>query len=156
MQKIFILTFFLSSAVSSFGQNETVLDSAEIMPMFPGCEEMLDLKERQECSTKNMLMFIYRNLKYPTKARENGVEGMVVAQFIIEKDGSISEIAIVKDLGGNLGNAVIDVMDLMKEQKVWSPGIQDGTAVRVKYTLPVKFKLESNKKRKKKKKKNKN
>ncbi len=154
MQSLSLITFFLLFSLCCFGQNEAVLDSAEIMPMFPGCEEMLDLKERQECSTKNMLMFIYRNLKYPSQARENGIEGIVVAQFIIDKDGRISEINIVRDPGGNLGNAVIDVMNLMKDEKVWSPGIQDGVSVRVKYTLPVKFKLESNKKRKKKKKKN--
>lgn len=152
MKKSTIISFLLLFSVSCLAQNDSVLITAEIMPMFPGCEEILDLKERQDCANMKMLMFIYNNVKYPSMARENGIEGTVITQFIIEKDGKISEISIIRDPGGNLGTAVVDVMNLMQEQSTWSPGIQEGIPVRVKFTLPVKFKIDRKSKRKKKKK----
>jgi|GEM_PF-495286 len=86
-----------------------------------------------------MMKFIKRNLKYPQTAIENGIEGTVTLQFIIEKDGSVSDVQVVKDPGGGLGKEAARVVRMMPK---WKPGRQRGGAVRVKMSAPVKFKLD--------------
>lgn len=83
--------------------------------------------------------FIGTNLKFPKQARKDNVEGQVVAEFTIEKDGSISDINIKTSLTPECDQAVIDVLNKMKK---WNPGKKDGKEVRALYTLPVTFKLD--------------
>lgn len=85
-----------------------------------------------------MLKFIYDNIKYPAIARENGVEGMVVVSFVVEKDGSISDAKIARDIGAGCGQEAVRVVNMMPK---WNPGKQRGRPVRVQFNLPVKFKL---------------
>lgn len=108
-------------------------------PMFPGCEGIEDRQERQLCSDEKLLQFIYGNISYPEIARENGVEGMVVIQFVVERDGSISQVATVRDIGAGCGDEAVRVVKMMP---AWNPGRQRERPVRVMFTLPVKFKLE--------------
>jgi len=129
----------------------------EEMPRFPGCEDVEDMEERRKCAQKKMLMFIYSNIKYPPLARENSVEGTVVVQYIIQKDGTIRDAKILQDIGAECGTEALRVVNMMNEMpERWIPGVQRGKAVAVQYNLPIKFKLESRKKKKKKRKKNKN
>ncbi len=131
--------------------DEAVFKVVDEMPRFPGCEDMegTDL-EKNRCAQELMLRFIYTHLKYPPEARENGVEGMVVLQYIINTDGLIENIEIIRDPGGGLGEAGVDVIELMNAQQLrWTPGKQNGIAKQVQYTLPIKFKLESGKERRK-------
>jgi protein TonB len=107
-------------------------------PTFPGCEEVTAKTERQQCAEKKMLEFIYANINYPSIARENGIQGMVVVKFVVERDGSISNIEIGRDIGGGCGNEAVRVVSIMPK---WNPGKQRGTPVRVMFTLPVKFQL---------------
>ncbi|MCC6726269.1 MAG: energy transducer TonB [Saprospiraceae bacterium] len=86
-----------------------------------------------------MLKFIYENIKYPNIARENGVEGTVYVRFVVEKDGSVSNVEVVRDIGGGCGE---EAMRVVKKFPKWNPGKQRGRAVRVFFNLPVKFKLE--------------
>lgn len=86
-----------------------------------------------------MLQFIYSNIKYPSIARENGVEGMVVVKFVVEKDGSITLPEVIRDIGAGCGQEALRVVSMMPK---WEPGKQRGRAVRVQFNLPVKFKLE--------------
>lgn len=131
----------------------------EEMPRFTGCEDMRGTaKDKEMCAQHDMLMFLYKNLKYPREARENGVEGMVVAQFVVDTTGQLLDMNIVREIGGDCGTAVLEVLEAMNttfNNKPFTPGRQSGKKVKVLYTLPVKFKLESNtlfKKKKKKKK----
>ena len=111
--------------------------------MFPGCESVGDKNERKQCAQKKMLEFIYSNIKYPPIARENGVEGTTVIRFVVEKDGSIGEPQIVRDIGAQCGEEALRVVKLMNNMpKKWNPGKQRGKPVRVYFNLPVKFKLE--------------
>jgi len=113
----------------------------EEMPRFPGCED-LPQAERKACADKKMLQFIYQHINYPAIARENDVEGMVVVRFVVEKDGSISNTEIVRDIGAQCGREAQRVVELMNEQGIrWRPGMQRGRAVRVQFNLPVKFEL---------------
>ncbi len=113
---------------------------ADQMPRFPGCEDLgQDKKAIEQCAQKEMLEFIYKHIKYPTIARETTIQGTVVGSFVVEKDGSISDIEILRDIGGGCGKEVIKVVEKMPK---WVPGKQKGRKVRVRYRIPVKFRLE--------------
>lgn len=115
----------------------------EEMPRFPGCEALPTPQERRQCSDKKMLDFLYRNITYPALARESCVQGTVVIQFVVEKDGSVTNAKVVRDIGARCGEAALDVINLMNEQGLkWIPGRQRGRAVRVQFNLPVKFRIE--------------
>ncbi len=95
-------------------------------PTFPGGE-------------RELLKYLAENIKYPTMAREAGIQGTVAVQFVIEKDGSVSKMMVLKDPGGGCGKEAIRVVQSMPK---WSPGEANGHAVKVRFTLPVRFKLE--------------
>ena len=97
------------------------------------------------CLSLNTLLleFIYKNIKYPAIARENGVEGTAVVQFVVETDGSITDAKVVRDPGAQTGSEALRVVNLMKNKGIqWIPGKQRGRAVRVQFNLPVRFRLE--------------
>lgn len=122
---------------------EEIFKVVEEMPRFPGCENEPDTKAKKACADKKLLQYLYKNVKYPAIARENGVEGRVYVQFVVEKDGSVSEAKILRDIGAGCGEAALKVVqDMNNLPQKWSPGKQRGTAVKVYYTLPVVFKLE--------------
>ena len=113
------------------------------MPRFPGCEDEADKAAKKACADKKMLEYIYKNIKYPAIARENGVEGMVVVQFVVEKDGTVTDAKVVRDIGAQCGQEALRVVNLMNNEGIrWTPGKQRGRPVRVQFNLPVRFKLE--------------
>ena len=109
-----------------------------------GCEDAGGTdKEKEACAKEKMLQYIYKNLKYPAIARENGVEGMAVLQFVVKEDGSVSDINIVRDPGAGCGDAAHKVVTGMNNlPQKWTPGKQRGRPVKVLYTLPVRFRLQ--------------
>lgn len=107
--------------------------------MFPGCEQISDREERKKCADETLLNFIQRQLNYPASARELGIEGLVAIRFVVEKDGSVTAIQVIRDPGGGLGAEAVRVVQSMPK---WNPGIQGGRPVRVQFTLPVRFKLQ--------------
>lgn len=134
--------------IISIGQSqeaEEIFKKVDEKPRFPGCEDTG--KEKSEllraCSTRKMLEYIYSNLKYPAEARQNGIQGQVVIQFIIEKDGSVKEPKLLKDIGAGCGEAALKVInDMNKLPERWRPGMKDGVAVPAYFTVPIRFKLE--------------
>lgn len=126
-----------SDLIYRIDNNGDTLVVVEQMPEFPGGQ-------------RKMLEFLYGNIVYPPIARENGIDGMVVVSFIVMEDGSLSDIEIKRDIGGGCGQEAVRVIRSMPK---WLPGMQKGEAVRVRYNLPVRFKLQNPKKEKKKKKK---
>lgn len=120
---------------------EAPLIIAEIMPRFPGCEDRAMSKdERKACSDQALLDFIYARLEYPAVALENGITGKVIVRFVVEKDGSITNMQVVRDIGGGCGQAVLEVVEMMPK---WIPGSQQGRKVRVLFNLPVRFQAKS-------------
>ena len=117
----------------------------EEMPRFPGCEDVSsDIKEKDKCAKEAMLNFIYSNLKYPEEAKKLGVEGITVVQFVVRKNGLLTDIELLRDIGASCGESTMGVvkeMNAMKER--WIPGKQNGQIVDVTYTLPVKYKLSA-------------
>ena len=98
----------------------------EQMPEFPGGDTSL-------------VQFIADNTKYPAEAKEKGIKGRVFVNFIVEPDGSVSDIKVLRGIGGGCDEEAVRVVEYMPKFK---PGIQNGEAVRVSYTVPVIFKLE--------------
>lgn len=85
-----------------------------------------------------MYKFLAQNIKYPQLARENNITGKVYVTFVVEKDGSVSNARVLRDIGGGCGAEAIRVVKSMPK---WTPGKQRGKAVRVQYNLPVNFNL---------------
>ncbi len=85
-----------------------------------------------------MAQFIQKNLKYPEIALENGIEGTVVVEFVVERDGSITNIKVLKEIGAGCGNEAMRIVKLMPK---WNPGKQRDMAVRVKMRAPIKFRI---------------
>lgn len=111
------------------------------MPRFKSseCESKGSKDEVKACAQQKMLEFIYKNIKYPPIARENGVEGTVVIRFVVDETGKVKEPEILRDIGAGCGAEAMRVVNMMPE---WRPGQQRGRKVPVYFNLPVKFKLE--------------
>lgn len=141
--RIFGLGFLMFLMLPAFSQEE-VYDVVEKMPRFPGCEEgEMTKEERNACSQQNLLAFVYDQVAYPQEALEQEISGTVVLSFVVNKDGTVANPAIVKDIGGGCGEEALRVIKLMAESGIkWIPGEKSGQPVNVKMTLPVRFKVE--------------
>ena len=106
--------------------------------MFPGCEKKKK-DDRKKCSESKLFKYLSKNLEYPTMASENGIQGRVIVGFVVGKDGSISDVKVLRGIGGGCDEAAKEVIENMPK---WNPGKQRGRPVKVQYTLPVIFKLE--------------
>ena len=141
-----ILVFFISYSMINaqpVGSDE-IFQIVEEMPRFPGCEEIEGTKnEKEACAREKLLAFVYENVTYPDSALIKGISGTVVLQFVVNKDGVISNDTILKDIGGGCGEAALNLVKMMNElPEKWIPGKQGGKAVNVYYTLPVKFRIQ--------------
>ena len=105
-------------------------DVVEQMPQFPG-------------GLEELMTFLSQNVRYPETAHKAGVQGRVIANFVVEKDGSITEAKIVKSVSPELDAEALRVINSMPK---WIPGRQNDEAVRVKYTIPVSFQLQGSEK----------
>ena len=83
--------------------------------------------------------YLGNNVKYPVVAQENGVQGRVVVSFVVERDGSITDVKVVRSVDPSLDKEAVRVVKSMPR---WIPGKQNGQAVRVKYNVPVAFRLQ--------------
>ena len=112
----------LVSGISTFENGSTFkYNKIEMQPEFPGGMDKFS-------------SFIKRTFKYPAGVKKNGVTGRLIVSFVVEKDGSLSEIKVLRDLGMGLGEEAVHM--LMKSPK-WNPGIQNGRPVRVSFALPI-------------------
>lgn len=106
---------------------EEVYSTADEMPEFPG-------------GMGELMTYLGSNIQYPSKAKENHWEGSAVCQFVIEKDGSISNAEIIQSSGFQLLD--IEAMRVILNMPNWTSGKQNGDSVRVKFALPITFKLQ--------------
>jgi protein TonB len=107
-------------------EESKVFDVVEQMPEFPGGQAAL-------------LKWITEHIKYPAVAEENGIQGRVIATFVVERDGSVTDVQVARGVDPSLDKEAIRVL---KQMPRWNPGKQNGAPVRVKYTVPVTFKLQ--------------
>ena len=103
-----------------------VFDVVEEMPSFPGGNGAL-------------MSYLSSNVKYPVVAQENGVQGRVIVSFVVERDGSISDVKVARSVDPSLDR---EAQRVVKSMPRWTPGKQNGQTVRVKYTVPVVFRLQ--------------
>ncbi len=96
-------------------------------------EQMPEYKGGQEA----MMQFLGKNIKYPNAAKEAEVEGIVVLQFVVQTDGTLKDIEVVKDLGYGTAEEAVRVLKMMDGQ--WKSGKQNGAPILVRYTLPVRY-----------------
>ncbi len=123
-------------------EEKEVYLNVENMPIFPGCDVEGNTKdEKMDCTNQEIVSFIIKNLKYPKEARQNKIEGNIITKFVINKDGSMGNIWVAKDIGNNCDEAAREVLIAMAKLDSWTPGMQRGKAVKVQYTLPFTFKL---------------
>ena len=107
-------------------EEQEIFQVVEEMPEYPG--------GMQEC-----MKFLSKNIKYPQISQENGTQGRVVVQFVVNKDGSIVDPVVVRGVDPYLDKEALRVIAMMPK---WKPGKQRGKPVRVKYTVPVMFRLQ--------------
>lgn len=126
-------------------EEEKIFKIVEDMPLFSGCEgQGLSKRELKECSERKLLEFIYQNIKYPQKAIEEKTEGKVIIRFIVERDLTISNVEILKDIGNGCGEEAKRVISLLKERdRPFTINKSRGKPIRVWFTLPIIFKLKS-------------
>ncbi len=119
--------------------------SPEELPRFPGCEHISNAEERNQCAQMKLAEFIGQNMKYPKEASDKGIEGMVVASFLIDETGAVKKVSIVKSLDPSCDAEVTRLINLMPR---WIPGKVNGKAVNVEFKLPLKFQLDEKEKTK--------
>lgn len=131
---LFMLFIFGSMTQLSYAQSEQDSTKSEYeffeiseQPKFPGGAE-------------EMMKFISNEVIYPKDAIDNGIEGTVTIQFVVDKDGSLTDIKVLRDPGGGLGDEGKRIVELMPK---WSPGYQKNEPVRVKMIIPLRFKLNN-------------
>lgn len=104
---------------------DTIYTVVEEMPQFLG-------------GVSKLMEFITKNLQYPESAQEQGIQGRVIAQYVVEKDGSVSNIRVIRGVSEELDAEAVRVLKLMPK---WTPGKQNGKPVRCRYTIPVQFRI---------------
>ncbi len=136
MKKILLTILLALTGAALSAQNvdavETGIDAdddvfvvVEEEPEFPG-------------GTDALYRYLATNIKYPKEAKENKIQGKVFVSFVIEKDGSVSNIKVLRDIGGGCGEEAVRVVQQMPK---WKPGRQRGKRVRTQYNLPLNFNL---------------
>ena len=107
--------------------NDSIYQIVEQMPKFPGGESAL-------------MEYVSKNVAYPEEAKEKEIQGRVFIGFVVEKDGSIGEVKVLRGIGGGCDEEAVRVIKGMPK---WKPGIQKGKPVRVSYQIPIYFKLDT-------------
>ncbi len=154
MMKPFIFVCGLLMAVNTlFAQNSsidttiyTIADQAPY-PLFRSCVPAAHpgwtTDSVRRCAERQLLALVAQNIRYPEAARQKNVEGVVVTQFVVEKDGKMSNFSILKDIGDGCGDEALRVLQALADVPMtWQPGLTGGKPVRVKTVLPLRFRLE--------------
>lgn len=124
-----LICFLFMMALPMNAQSESstkVYDDVDEMPSFSG-------------GNYGLMTFLAQNMVYPVTAQENGVQGRVIISFVVETDGSITDVKVARSVDPSLDR---EAMRVVKAMPKWTPGKKDGKPVRVKYTTPVVFRLQ--------------
>jgi TonB family protein len=106
-------------------ENDSIYQIVDEMPQYPGGEKV-------------MMEYVAKNVKYPQEAKDKEIQGRVFVSFVVEKDGSVSTVKVLRGIGGGCDEEAVRVVSSMPK---WKPGIKDGKPVRVSYMMPLNFKL---------------
>lgn len=129
---IIILGMVLSMpAAGQDNTEEKVYDLVDEMPEYPG-------------GIDNLKQFITENVSYPEEAKKEGIQGKVFVSFTVDKAGKVKDAKVAKGVHATLDAEALRVVELLPD---WQPGTKDGRVVSVRYTIPVQFKLDTEKKK---------
>ena len=120
-----VLLFSFTTSTAQTKKNDMLFSVVEVMPQYPGGQIA-------------MMKYIMENMKYPEQAMKKGIQGRVAVRFIVEKDGSISDVKPIHSVHTLLDKEAVRVVKSMPK---WSPGKQNGKPVRVQLIVPIMFKL---------------
>ena len=124
MMLVLLFSFMTSTAQTK--KSNMAYDVVEVMPQYPGGQIA-------------MMKYIMENMKYPKQAMKEGIQGRVTVSFIVEKDGRVSNVRLLHSVQSALDKEAIRVVKSMPK---WTPGKHNGKPVRVRFNLPVMFKLK--------------
>lgn len=127
MKALFIILFLL---LSSFAKSQTNGEVVADTTVYKVVEQMAEYPEGNAA----MMKFIFSNLKIPVISVEEGIQGKIIIRFIVEKDGSLSNIEVIQP---DIPEWKTELVEVMKSMPEWIPGKQNGRPVRVEYTLPM-------------------
>ena len=156
LHKTFVLGLLISATTTSFAHSKAAeTDVYKFTPIEINCHEDDSLATKQDApllpaevmpsfpgGRQTLMKYIACHVKYPAKAQKEGIHGRVVVQFIVERDGSISNPKIVRSIHPMLDEEAIRVV---KNMPNWNPGIINGKPVRVRYYIPINFNLNKDK-----------
>ena len=135
MKRLIFLSLMAAFSLATVQAQKTVVSQKEQKPeVFMVVENMPEYPGGNEA----MIAFFAKNMKYPADAQKNKVQGRVLVTFVVERDGTITDVQVAKPTFPSLDD---EAMRLVKKMPKWKPGTQRGVPVRVKFTLPVVFKL---------------
>ena len=122
-----VAVMLTAGSLNVSAQEEEPMTQPEIAPEFPG-------------GTVALLSLIQQNIKYPEEAKEQEIQGRVIVQFTIEKDGSVTDVKVVKSVHPLVDEQVVRAVSAMP---AWKPGMHEGKPVRVSYSVPFRFRLQA-------------
>lgn len=122
-------------------ESDEILNFAvvESVPVFPGCESAKSNDEKKACLQQQLIKYVSTNFKFPEMARQMGIQGKVYVNFVFEKDGSISDVKVVRGVDDLLDNEALRVVKSIPKVQ---PAKQRGKPVRMSFTLPINAKLQ--------------
>ena len=127
--------------VEKTAYGESIYRIVDEMPRFPGCENSdKPTALKNACAKDKLVSFIASELRYPEAAAAEGLEGMVLVSFVVSENGDIMLPEIKRDIGGKCGEEALRVVSLMPK---WIPGVHEGETVKVRFNLPINFRLQN-------------
>lgn len=157
MKKVFNIIFpsiyaiaftamFFSHSTNAIAQEKerAIFTIVENMPSYKGCENIEDEKSKQKCTTDKILAYFSENINYPEEAKAKGIEGRVFISYIVEKDGNVTDVQILRGIPGGeiLDNEAVRVVESLPD---FNPGTQRGETVAVRYNIPINFTMNNDK-----------
>ncbi len=135
----FLFSAYQLAPISIEQNGDPIYDKVDQMPTWKGCETE---ENALKCTYGKIINLLVNNLEYPKAAKEKNIEGKVLLEFIVSKEGQVKQLKIKKDLAGGCGQAAFQAANKMIEDKVqWNAGIKNDKKVAVRMVLPVAFKL---------------
>jgi len=149
--KHFVVFIFFSIITFSNSNLNAQVDTSKIyrvvdkMPSLPSCHQIQNNDERKNCTNEELLKYLKENIHYPDTTGDKNVSDLAIVEFVVSKDGKIINTKIIKHVRGGYADELIRVLHKMNEDNiVWTPGRQGGQKVKVKYYLPMRFKMPVN------------
>jgi protein TonB len=131
----------VDSVQDAEGKSALLISSVEELPIYPGCEAAVAASREEgfNCFNRMIMALVGRNAVYPKKARQKGIQGNVYVRFIIEKDGYVSNVEVVRSVDPELDAEAARVIKMLPRME---PAKVNGKPVRITYTIPISFRLK--------------